>query len=351
MFGAEKCPVVTLKTIVSQNDGFFIKYKHYRFCRIVNLPQGAAHQLFGISLLITQPSTLRNIMKIGVSSYSYSRYVWNGTMKQIEVIEAAKKAGFDVIEFATINVPEGKTLPEFAKELRAEADRVGIEIANYTIGADFIGGCGGDLDAEIERVKGEVDIAEILGAPGMRHDITYSLRADDPSLRSFEAALPRLAKGCRAVTEYAASKGIKTMTENHGFISQDSLRVEQLVTAVNHTNFGVLIDFGNFFCADEDSGIAVGRLAPFAFHAHAKDFHFKKGTEFNPGDGWFMTRAGNFIRGAIIGHGNVPLLQAIRALKRTGYDGVLSIEFEGIEDPNQGIAIGLNNLRKLVEIA
>lgn len=290
-------------------------------------------------------------MKIGVSSYSYSRYVGSGKMKQIEVIEAAKKAGFDVIEFSTIAVPEGKTLKEFAKELRAEAERVGIEIANYTIGADFIGGSGGDLDAEIERLKGEVDVAEILGAPGMRHDITYSLSNADASLRTFEAALPRLAKGCRAVTEYAASKGIRTMTENHGFISQDSLRVEKLVTAVNNVNFGVLIDFGNFCCADEDSALAVSRLAPFAFHAHAKDFHIKSGNGFAPGEGWFMSRGGNYLRGAIIGHGNVPLLQSLRALKRTGYDGVLSVEFEGIEDPEQGIRIGQANLRRLVELA
>lgn len=290
-------------------------------------------------------------MKIGVSSYSYSRYVNSGKMKQIEVIEAAKKAGFDVIEFSTIAVPEGKTLPEFAKELRAEADRVGIEIANYTIGADFIGGSGGDLDAEIERLKGEVDIAEILGAPGMRHDITYSLSNTDASLRTFEAALPRLVKGCRAVTEYAAKKGIRTMTENHGFISQDSIRVEKLVSAVANTNFGVLVDFGNFCCADEDSAVAVGRLAPFAFHAHAKDFHIKSGNGFAPGEGWFMSRSGNYLRGAIIGHGNVPLLQSMRALKRTGYDGVLSVEFEGIEDPEQGIRIGQANLRRLVEMA
>ena len=94
-------------------------------------------------------------MKIGVSSYSYHRYVSSGKMKQIEVIAAAKEAGFDIIEFSTISVPEGKTLPEFAQELRAEADRVGIPIANYTIGADFVRGSNGDLDAEIERLKKE----------------------------------------------------------------------------------------------------------------------------------------------------------------------------------------------------
>lgn len=290
-------------------------------------------------------------MKIGVSSYSYHRYVSSGKMKQIEVIAAAKEAGFDVIEFSTISVPEGKTLPEFAKELRAEADRVGIPIANYTIGADFVRGSNGDLDAEIERLKKEVDIAEILGAPGMRHDITNSIPNEAKGFRTYEAALPHIVKGVRAVTEYAASKGIRTMTENHGFISQDSIRIEKLVTAVDHPNFGVLVDLGNFCCADEDPAIAAGRVAPLAFHAHAKDFHIKSGNGVPPGEGWFMTRAGNYLRGAIIGHGNVPLLQSIRALKRVGYDGVLSVEFEGMEDPAVGIRIGQANLRKLVELA
>lgn len=290
-------------------------------------------------------------MQIGVSSYSYSRLVGRGKMKQIEVIKAAKDAGFDVIEFSTISVPEGKTLPEFAAELKAEADAVGIKIANYTIGADFVHGSNGDIEAEIERLKGEVDIAAILGAPGMRHDITYSLSREESGMHTFEAALPRIAQAVRAVTEYAASKGIRTMTENHGFISQDSVRVEKLITAVNHPNFGVLLDLGNFYCADENSAEAVGRLAPYAFHAHAKDFHIKSGNGFNPGEGWFMSRGGNFLRGAIIGHGNVPLLQAIRALKRTGYDGVLSVEFEGMEDPMDGVRMGQANLRKLLELA
>lgn len=288
-------------------------------------------------------------MKIGVSSYSYSRLVRAGAMKQIDVIKAAKDAGFDVIEFSSISVPEGKTLPEFAAELKAEADRVGIPIANYTIGADFINGSGGDLDAEVERLKGEVDIAAILGAPGMRHDITHSLSKDGP--RTYYKALGRIAPAVRAVTEYAASKGIRTMTENHGYVSQDSLRIEALVGEVGHPNFGVLIDLGNFLCADEDPAIAAGRLAPYVFHAHAKDFHVKSGNGVNPGDGWFMSRCGNYLRGAIIGHGNAPLLQSIRALKRTGYDGVLSVEFEGIEDPLVGIRIGQANLRRLAELA
>ena len=111
-------------------------------------------------------------MKIGISSYSFSRLVRAGEMEQIAVIARAREIGFDVIEFSTIAVPEGKTLPDFAGELREEAGRVGIEIANYTIGADFLKGSGGDVQAEIARVREEVDVAEILGTPGMRHDAT-----------------------------------------------------------------------------------------------------------------------------------------------------------------------------------
>lgn len=287
-------------------------------------------------------------MKIGVSSYSFSRLVRSGEMKQIAVIAKAKEIGFDVIEFSDIAVPEGKTLPDYARELREEATRVGIEIANYTIGADFLKGSGGDLQAEIARVRGEVDVAEILGVPGMRHDASSGWPADHVGPKSFAAALPRLAEGCRGVTEYAAEKGIKTMVENHGRFCQDSIRVEQLVTAVDHPNFGVLVDIGNFLCADDDPATAVGRLMPYAFHCHAKDFHVKPGTDVAPGKGWFETRAGNYLRGAIIGHGNVALLQCLKIMNREKYSGVLSIEFEGMEEVLMAIQAGHDNLRRLV---
>lgn len=289
-------------------------------------------------------------MKIGVSSYSFSRLVNSGALEQIAVISKAKEIGFDVIEFSTIAVPAGKTLPAYAKALRAEADRVGIDIVNYTIGADFLKGSNGDLQAEIERVKDEVDIAAILGVPGMRHDASSGWPATHIGPKSFDAALPRLAEGCRAVTEYAASKGVKTMVENHGWFCQESIRVEKLVTAVDHPNFGVLVDMGNFVCADDEPASAVSRLMPYAFHCHAKDFHIKPGTDVAPGQGWFGTRGGNYLRGAIIGHGNVPVFQCLRIMQRDGYQGVLSIEYEGIEDVLMGIQIGHDNLRRMVRM-
>lgn len=59
-----------------------------------------------------------------------------------------------------------------------------------------------------------------MGAPKMRHDITRGFSGRKYSI-SYDDALPRCAQAARAITEYAAEKGIETMTENHGFFSQD----------------------------------------------------------------------------------------------------------------------------------
>lgn len=288
-------------------------------------------------------------MKLGISSYSFNRLVRAGTMEPLAVIAKAKEMGFDVIEFAKFLLPEGETPLSFAPKVKEEADRVGIDIVNYTIKGDFINGCDGDWKAEVERLKDEVKVAQILGAPGMRHDATGGFLPEHKGPRSFDDALDVVAKGCRGVTEFAADLGIKTMVENHGYFCQDSERVEKLVSKVAHENFGVLIDMGNFTVVDENPGKAVGRLAQYAFHVHAKDFYTKPGTATNPGEGWGMSRGGNYFKGSIIGHGDVPIAQCLRIMKRAGYDGVLSIEFEGQEDPILGIRIGFDNLRRFIK--
>lgn len=287
-------------------------------------------------------------MKIGISSYSFSRLVQAGAMDQLAVAAKAKEMGFDTIEFSTFHLPEGETPLSYAPKVREACDRAGIQISNYTIWGDFLNGSDGDLEAEIERLKAEVRAAQILGSKGMRHDATWGYAADYTGPRSFEDALPRLAQGCRAVTDFAADLGIRTMVENHGYFAQDSERLEKLVSRVAHPNFGILVDMGNFLCVDEDPGHAVGRLMPYAFHIHAKDFHVKQGTQPDPGSGWFPSRGGNYLRGAVIGHGEVPIVQCLRIMKSKNYDGVLSIEFEGIEEPLNGIALGLANLKRYV---
>ena len=290
-------------------------------------------------------------MKIGVSSYSFGRLVHEKRMTQFDVIAKAKEMGFEAIEFAGLDVPGGETPDSYAARVKEACAQAGLPIASYTIGADFLRAGADKWQAEADRLGSEVKIARALGVAVMRHDATGGFPPGYVGPRSFDDALPSLVKGCRAVTEFAANVGIRTTVENHGFFCQDSVRIEKLVNGVNHPNFGTLVDIGNFLCVDEDPAAAVGRVAPYVFHAHVKDFHVKSGSAPEPGAGWFRSRAGNYLRGAIVGHGQVPVVQCLGILKRCGYSGVLSIEFEGMEDPLSGIAMGLENLRRYMKMA
>lgn len=282
-------------------------------------------------------------MKLGVSSYSFWRYLSEGKLDLFGVIKSAAEIGFAGIEFSGFGPnTEDKDQIEFAKQVKDACGEAGLEIMSWTIGADFLRN---DVDEEIKRLKGQVDIAAALGAPKMRHDATGGFPDRENGLAEYFEALPIVAKGYAGVTEYAADKGVKTMIENHGFFFQDSNRVELLIKTVNNPNLGALVDIGNFLCADEEPTQAVKRMAPYAFHVHAKDFHIKCPCA-DPGEGWFKSRGGVPLRGAIFGHGNVNTKRCVEIIKESGYDGFLSIEFEGMEDNRRALEIGLANLKR-----
>lgn len=287
-------------------------------------------------------------MKIGVSSYSFQQLISSGKETQLSIMKAAKDMGFDGIEFIDLSPAEGVSEAEYAAMIREESEKLSLPVTAYTISANLLNDTG--LDAEVERICNKVDVAEILGAKIMRHDAAWGMPENMKASAGFEQILPTLVDGCRRVTEYAQAKGITTCIENHGFFCQDSERVEKIITGVGNSNFGVLLDIGNFCCVDENSASAAGRLAPYIKHVHAKDFHIKSGNGLNPGKGFFKSRGGNYLRGSIIGHGDIPVMQCISIAKNSGYDGFVSIEFEGLENCLDGIEIGLENLRKMIEM-
>ena len=286
-------------------------------------------------------------MKIGVSSYSFQQLINSGAETHLSIMKKAKEMGFDGIEFIDLNAPEGMSEKDYASLIREESEKLSLPVIAYTISANLL--CEEGLDAEVERVCRKIDIAEILGAGCLRHDAAWNVPDEIKTHAGFEQVLPTLVEGCRRITEYAKEKGIVTMIENHGFFCQDSWKVEKIVCGVNNPNFGVLLDVGNFSCADENSAVATGNLARYIKHIHAKDFHIKSGNGLNPGKGFFKSRAGNYLRGSIIGHGDIPVYQCLSVAKAAGYDGYVSVEFEGMENCITGIEVGFENLKKMVE--
>lgn len=283
-------------------------------------------------------------MKLAVSSYSFSQYTKKGLLTLQQLPAKAAEMGFEGIEY--IDLPKdvtGEARLALAAELGALTKAAGLEMVAYTIGANLWQTDADALRAEIDRLKSEVDVAAALGAPVMRHDLVYGLDATGCG-RGFLSMMPQLAEAVREVADYAATKGIKTCSENHGRIAQDSYRMEAFVATVNHDNYGLLVDMGNFLCVDEDPAMAVSRVANYAVHAHAKDMqmlpHDTPDTK-----GLIWTRGGQWLRATAIGEGSVPVERCIKILKRAGYDGWLSVEYEGAEDCIEGIAKGLANLK------
>lgn len=278
-------------------------------------------------------------MYASVSSYSYSGYTRAGKMTQFDTIAKSAELGFSAIEFTDLEVPAGATEEEYAKKFAAEAKRCGLRISSYTTTACLIKDTLEETKAEIERVKHKVEIAAILGAPVMRHDAYFAQNR----YPSFDQSLPELADNIREISEYGKTLGVKTSVENHGTICQDSDRMERLFNAVHCDNFGLLVDIGNFMCVDEEPYLAVGRVAPYAVHVHAKDF-MKYGFEDEPLQQALITRGGAKIVPAVCGTGYVPLTRCLSILKRAGYDGSVSIEYEGTLDCIAALTAGLQNL-------
>ena len=275
-------------------------------------------------------------------------------MTQLDALRAAAEQGFDGIEFTDLrpdndrNASKERRL-EYARVLREEAKLLGIEIVAYLVGANLYSGSAEADDAEVKRICDALDVAKELGAKLLRHDVCSSERVEDKVI-GFDRMLPTIADNARRITEYAKTLGIRTCSENHGYIAQDSDRVEKLFNTVDHENYGLLVDMGNFACADECSVRAVSRLAPYAIHAHAKDFKiYPFGTPDKEGEKSFSTRGCRRLVGCALGDGDIPVAQCVAILKRAGYDGYITIEFEGNKDCYGEIAIGLERLRKYCE--
>ncbi|WP_159884219.1 sugar phosphate isomerase/epimerase family protein [Paenibacillus puerhi] len=287
-------------------------------------------------------------MKLGLSTYSLHRLLHTNEMSLTDAIRWVAEHGGEHVEIVPLsfNLLEN---PELIDDIRRTAEEVGIEISGYCVGANFVKASEQEYEQEIERTLKHVDIAHRLGVTRMRHDVA-SRPILETTLENFEADLPRLVQACRLIADHAAACGVTTSLENHGFYVQNSERVRRLVIEVNRPNFRTTLDIGNFLCVDEDPVSAVMNNVAYASMVHLKDF-YRRPASFNPGEGWFRSSHGAYLRGAIFGQGDIDTPAVISALKSSGYDGYVSLEFEGMEEPRTGARIALENARRLWEEA
>lgn len=286
-------------------------------------------------------------MKLGISSYSLYQAMHQERMNIEEVLAWAAEIGAQHVEIVPGLGFSFEETPELVEKLVQKAASLSIELSNYAIGANFITDTEDAYEAEIQRVISEVDRAAQLGVKLMRHDVASR---EDTSILRFNEDLERIARACRRIADHAAGYGITTSVENHGYYVQASDRVQALIHAVDRPNFKTTLDVGNFVCVDENPVTAVKANLPFASMVHIKDFYIRPSYH-NPGEGWFKSAGGNYLRGAIAGHGDLDLRESLRLIKSSGYNGYLSIEYEGMEDCLTGTRIAFDNVQRLWEEA
>ncbi|MGE6576084.1 sugar phosphate isomerase/epimerase family protein [Paenibacillus xylanexedens] len=288
-------------------------------------------------------------MKVGLSTYSLQQALDRKELTVPDAIRWIADQGGEHVEI----VPMGFSLidnPELIDEIKAVATEVGIDISNYAIGANFaVQEDAKALEQEIQNVMRHVDVAAALGVKLMRHDVAFR-PASEGTVAQFEIDLTVLVKACQRIADYAADFGITTSVENHGYYVQSSERIQRLLHETARSNFKTTLDVGNFLCVDEDPVSAVKNNIPYASIVHAKDFYWRPSYR-NPGEGWFQTSHGNYLRGAIVGHGDIDMPEVFRVLKQSGYDGYISVEFEGMEDCKTASRIAMDNVRHLWEEA
>lgn len=139
----------------------------------------------------------------------------------------------------------------------------------------------------------------------------------------------------------ARELGITVMIANLGFRGDIYGQADWVVETCEHfkPEVKMVYDVGNFVMAGEDPVKALDQVYPYMIHVHLKDWVILPDEQ--PGASW-LGHDKQWFQGCRFGAGIVPLAAAVHRLKALGYDGLVSPEYEGPDDPFEimGQAIG-----------
>ena len=265
------------------------------------------------SLVDTAP-----FFKLSLAQWSLHRAMGpDGHLSPFEFAEKAKEYGFTGIEYVSQlyrNQIEEIGLEAVLDTLKQKSSDHGIE--NVLIMIDGEGDLASPKEEErneaVENHKKWVDAAAFLGCHSIRVNVFGS---NDPEEWSKAAE-----DGLRKLAEYAGTKNINVIVENHGWLSSDPPKMLAVLKAVGRDNVGTLPDFGNFCikrgngerwgeCVEEYPDIYKGieMLMAMAKGVSAKSYDFNE-------EG-YETKL------------DYPRL--LKIVKDAGYTGYIDVEYEG----------------------
>lgn len=254
-------------------------------------------------------------MKLSVSIWSIHSKVYSNEMNNLDFIRLCHKNGIRYVELLDVFL---KTEDEIEKAIKL-LEELKMEVSSYSIGNDFVQSNEEDRKLQLEKVFRGIDTASRFNAKYMR---VFS--GDGKEGIPFETARQWIVDNFKKAAKYAEAKGVTMVVENHGLFVGKSSQVKGLIEEVGSKYLRANADVGNFMLANENPLEAVKALKDYIAFVHFKDFK-----EVSPEEAGYRALDGRKYVGTILGQGEVPMEEIVKFLRESGYEGFLSIEFEG----------------------
>lgn len=167
----------------------------------------------------------------------------------------------------------------------------------------------------LDEVFDYIDLAEKLGCKYVRVMPTGVPHKDGGDI---ELCKKLYAEAC----EYGEKKNVTPIMETNGMFADTSV-LKAFMEGIPSENKGVLWDVNHPYRFNgETVKETIDNIGKYVKHVHIKDSEVKNG----------MTRY------RLLGYGDVPVTEAVKALHGLGFDGYLSLEWvkrwnEGLEEP------------------
>jgi gluconolactonase len=192
---------------------------------------------------------------VKLSNYSLNyRTIRKREMDVFDFLMICRELG---VEGASIHVEDlTGTEREYLKRVRRTLLDQGLSLSMLTVSTDF--GQPERQAAELERARRAIAVAEVLGAPVLR---VFAGSPPDPAGR--DAAFERAAAALRRVAIEGAERGIPIglQNHNHGALCRTGGEMLRMVRTVDHPNFTVVLDTGQFAGSRGASGPVPADLA------------------------------------------------------------------------------------------
>jgi sugar phosphate isomerase/epimerase len=218
---------------------------------------------------------------------------------------ARERYGIGQVELCQVHFDSYKY--RYLNSIKAALGRYNVRVINMPIDVGNISQVDAvQREADLQLIMKWIDAAAYLGIPAVRVN-----SGRQPEGRE---DLQVTINSYRTLVSYGKMINCKILMENHGGISADPGNIAKIVQGVNSNWFRLLPDFGNFEPSVRYEGLQT--MLPVAAIVHAKTSDFDA--------------AGK--------HTAFDFDLAMQLVARSGFQGPLSIEYEGAADEYEGIA-------------